>query len=492
MIGTSPVYAVDNNGNNTTGETTAYEWDCFDRLMKVTMPAKGGATSGETVEFEYDSDGMLIGEKSAGMERKFTQQNRFATREAIKNGQDEWETSAMHVIHGTMLASYIGATSRHFGGKQQISHDTKTIFYHTDHLGSVRLITDSHGNIVDSSITDAYGNPLPGATAQPNTPPGSPKNKSAKMLSEFNFMGIQGMRYVSTIKMHNIKNKWFSNAFSRLILNNKSMPLASFNGTNLYIIDVRDIIIITGPPPIASLIDIYDKLPSSVQIRGRKKGGYPADTLSWGGDNRMSGGTIEVWKQEDTDIFIDSLKEWSYIFWNAHGDSNDIMSAISGGMAKEDWVLNSSQIKEKILIGIPPGDRVNQMIFAMGCRLAGELLKRNGKNIPKVNFTMAEAIQAGKKNGYGQDIIFIGFVETSGHLHYKVGHIFADCMTYSSNRDWRYCVKYALETTYDFWSGNRKYTPEDLTSKNGMKYIVYKNNKDGCLANLVVFGAHSI
>ena len=211
----------DNNGNltqtinNTTGETTAYEWDCFDRLTKVTLPAKGGATSGETVEFEYDSGGMLIGEKSAGMERKFTQQNRFATREVIKNGQDEWETSAMHVIHGTMLATYIGATSRRFGGKKQISHDTKTIFYHTDHLGSVRLIMDSHGNVVSSSTTDAYGNPLPGATAQPNLPPGSPKNKGAKMLSEFNFIGTHGIRYVEKVKLHNMRARWYNNTFRR-------------------------------------------------------------------------------------------------------------------------------------------------------------------------------------------------------------------------------------------------------------------------------------
>ena len=205
----------DNNGNltqtvnNTTGETTAYEWDCFDRLMKVTLPAKGGATSGETVEFEYDSSGMLIGEKSGGMERKFTQQNRFATREVIKNGQDEWETSAMHVIHGTMLASYIGATSRQFGGKQQISHDTKTIFYHTNHLGSVRLITDNNGNIVNSSTTDAYGNPLPRETALPGIPPGSPKNKGAKMLSEFNFIGTHGIRYVEKVKLHNMRARWY-------------------------------------------------------------------------------------------------------------------------------------------------------------------------------------------------------------------------------------------------------------------------------------------
>ncbi len=222
----------DNNGNltqtvnNTTGEITAYEWDCFDRLTKVTLPAKGGATSGETVEFEYDSDGMLIGEKSAGMEREFTQQNRFATREVIKNGQDEWETSAMHVIHGTMLASYIGATSRQFGGKQQISHDTKTIFYHTDHLGSVRLTTDQNGNIVNSNTTDAYGNPLPAATSNPNTPPGSPKNKGAKMLSEFNFIGTHGIRYVEKVKLHNMRARWYNNLLIRFF---SSDPLLSAN-----------------------------------------------------------------------------------------------------------------------------------------------------------------------------------------------------------------------------------------------------------------------
>ena len=238
----------DNNGNltqtinNTMGETTAYEWDCFDRLTKVTLPAKGGATSGETVEFEYDSDGMLIGEKSGGMERRFTQQSRFATREVIKNGQDEWETSAMHVIHGTMLATYIGATSRHFGGKKQISHDTKTIFYHTDHLGSVRLITDSHGNVVSSSTTDAYGNPMPRETANnisgesstPNTPPGSPKNKGAKMLSNFNFIGTHGIRYVEKVKLHNMRARWYGKALSSFISTDPIKSRNSKEKTNLY------------------------------------------------------------------------------------------------------------------------------------------------------------------------------------------------------------------------------------------------------------------
>ena len=210
----------DNNGNltqtvnNTTGETTAYEWDCFDRLTKVILPAKGGATSGETVEFEYDSSGMLIGEKSGGMERKFTQQNRFATRELVKNRNGEWEMSAYHTIHGQMLATHISSNSKK-AGMNKVSNETGTIFYHTDHLGSVRLITDQNGNIVDSSITDAYGNPLPRETANPNTPPGSPKNKGAKMLSEFNFIGTHGIRYVEKVKLHNMRARWYKGKISR-------------------------------------------------------------------------------------------------------------------------------------------------------------------------------------------------------------------------------------------------------------------------------------
>ena len=204
----------DNNGNltqtvnNTTGETTTYEWDCFDRLMKVTLPAKNGGASGEIVEFEYDEDGMLVGEKSAGMERKFTQQNRFATRELVKNRNGEWEMSAYHTIHGQMLATHISSNSKK-AGMNKVSNETGTIFYHTDHLGSVRLITDSHGNVVSSSTTDAYGNPLPGAD--------SLGNNGAKMLSEFNFIGTYGIRYVEKIKLHNMRYRFYSPIFNRFL-----------------------------------------------------------------------------------------------------------------------------------------------------------------------------------------------------------------------------------------------------------------------------------
>ena len=206
---TTETLTYDNNGNLTqtirNGETTSYQWDCFDRLLKVTLPPQNGGANGETVDFNYDEDGMLIKMDSEGTEQKFTQKGRFATRELVKNGQGNWETSATHIIHRTMLSSYLNSNSVKPGNTGD------AVFYHTDHLGSVRLITDQNGNIVDSSTTDAYGNPLPH--------PDSLGNKGAKMLSKFNFVGTHGIKYVEKVKLHNMRARWYNHLLSRFISN---------------------------------------------------------------------------------------------------------------------------------------------------------------------------------------------------------------------------------------------------------------------------------
>ena len=196
---TTETLTYDNNGNliqtTRSGETTSYQRDCFDRLLKVTLP------NGEIVEFDYDEDGMLVKQESEGIERKFIQHNRFATRELVKNSNGNWETTANHIIHNQMLSSYIHSNSIEAGNK------TNTVFYHTDHLGSVRLITDANGNPIDSISTDAYGNPLPQAD--------SSGNKGAKVLSEFNFVGTHGIRYVEKVKLHNMRARWYDKFLRR-------------------------------------------------------------------------------------------------------------------------------------------------------------------------------------------------------------------------------------------------------------------------------------
>ncbi len=191
----------DDNGNliqsNKNGLITTYEWNCFDQLTKVTLP------NNEIVEFDYDEDGMLVKQESEGMERKFIQQNRYATRELVKNRNGEWETTANHIIHNQMLSSYIHSNSIEAGNK------TNTIFYHTDHLGSVRLITDANGNSIDNISTDAYGNPLPHED--------SLGNKGAKMLSKFNFIGTHGIRFVEKVKLHNMRARWYRRNLERFL-----------------------------------------------------------------------------------------------------------------------------------------------------------------------------------------------------------------------------------------------------------------------------------
>ena len=54
----------DNNGNLTqttkNGETTTYQWDCFDRMTKVTLPPQNGAEAGEEVSFTYDGEDQMV------------------------------------------------------------------------------------------------------------------------------------------------------------------------------------------------------------------------------------------------------------------------------------------------------------------------------------------------------------------------------------------------------------------------------------------------
>ena len=170
---------------------------------------------------------MLIKMDSEGTEQKFTQKGRFATRELVKNQNGEWETSSCHTVHGSqMLATHINSTSRRTGGKITRTKNSNTIFYHTDHLGSVRLITDENGNTIDTISTDAYGNPLPH--------PDSTGNKGAKMLSGFNFVGTHGIRYVGKVRLHNMRARWYDKLLTKFISTDPIKNRDSKEKTNLY------------------------------------------------------------------------------------------------------------------------------------------------------------------------------------------------------------------------------------------------------------------
>ena len=208
----------DNNGNLTqtvrNGETTSYQWDCHDRLTKVSLP------NNESVEFDYDEYGLLTKEKSDGIECNIFQHRFFETREMVKNSRSKWEISRVNTLvkmnmsdnefGGNILGSYVFATSDQKGSRSD------AYFYHYNHLGSVSMVTDIYGNILDSVMTDAYGNPIP---------------QGARVISGFNYIGTFGIKYVSKIKLHNMRARWFNSLYRRFI----SFDLLNFYNRYSYV-----------------------------------------------------------------------------------------------------------------------------------------------------------------------------------------------------------------------------------------------------------------
>lgn len=130
--GTSRTLTYDLNGNmlsNGAGQT--YEWDAADRLVKITQ------TSGVT-EFIYDGAGRRVKEKLNGTEIK-----RWVW---CGEPQPCEERDASNIV-----------TKRFYAGLgEQIGG--VNYFYTTDHLGSVREMTDSTGAIRARYDYDLYGN----------------------------------------------------------------------------------------------------------------------------------------------------------------------------------------------------------------------------------------------------------------------------------------------------------------------------------------------
>ena len=212
----------DNNGNltqtvnNTTGETTTYEWDCFDRLTKVTMPPKYGADTGEEISFTYNGDDELIRITYPDMTIDMKESKGDFVRKTAKfrfNGQktpSDVEMSSFDIyVMGQLLCKYnsgpdAASTSRNSG-----RNTGEARFYHYDHNNNLALTTDQYGNIVEKPLMDAYGNILP--VPDSNNPNGS-RTLSTNLLT-----GGAGIFYLSRAKKYNMRRRSFSQSIYRFI-----------------------------------------------------------------------------------------------------------------------------------------------------------------------------------------------------------------------------------------------------------------------------------
>jgi len=135
-------YLYDANGNLTSKtdkaalETTGYTYDAQDRLTRIDFPDL------TTAAYRYDGLGRRIEKDANGAVTRY-----------VYDGSDillEFDGA------GALLAR----TSHGQGTDQPLAVERggQEFFYHADHQGSVRKITDSAGLVVNSYDYDSYGN----------------------------------------------------------------------------------------------------------------------------------------------------------------------------------------------------------------------------------------------------------------------------------------------------------------------------------------------
>ena len=187
----------DNNGNLTqttrSGEVTSYQWDCFDRMTKVTLPPQNGAEAGEEIVFTYNGEDELIKIDYLDMAVDMQESKGDFVRRTAKfkfNKQEtptEIEASTYNIfVRGELLCKYgntpdAASTSRNDG-----KNTGEPRFYHYDHNGNTAIITDRFGNITDKILMDAYGNVLP---------------FNGKNLYENLYLGIMDILYLLRTKL---------------------------------------------------------------------------------------------------------------------------------------------------------------------------------------------------------------------------------------------------------------------------------------------------
>ena len=119
-----------------TGGITAYSWDAQDQLIRIDFPGGGFAA------YAYDALGRRIQKDVGGTTTKY-----------LYDGED---IALEFDVFDALQARY-----SHGDGRDEplvMERGGQPYFYHTDHLGSVRLVTDSIGSVVNAYDYDAFGN----------------------------------------------------------------------------------------------------------------------------------------------------------------------------------------------------------------------------------------------------------------------------------------------------------------------------------------------
>jgi RHS repeat-associated protein len=167
-LGASPAtaYTWDADGNLITksGEAT-YAWDTEMRMVRVTK------TDGTIVEYAYDFDGVRVQTRTTPAGGSTSTTNYLV----------DTSGSLSHVVAetdatGDLIAHYVRGDDLLAVMRPNGSGGWASRFYHSDHIGSVRRLTDETGVVTDWYVYDAFGTLLGhgGTDVQPYAFTGEP------------------------------------------------------------------------------------------------------------------------------------------------------------------------------------------------------------------------------------------------------------------------------------------------------------------------------
>ncbi len=139
-------YAYDANGNlerriqklgaSCTGAETGYAWDALNRLVRIDNP------DGTYAAYRYDAQGRRIEKDVNGSVTKYVYDD-----DAILVELDGAGMLQARYTHGEEIDQPLAMT-----------RGAASYFYHPDHLGSIRLMTDAAGAVAARYDYDAFGN----------------------------------------------------------------------------------------------------------------------------------------------------------------------------------------------------------------------------------------------------------------------------------------------------------------------------------------------
>jgi RHS repeat-associated protein len=151
-------YDYDANGNLTTrrekvgldctdisGAATTYEWDVLNRLVRIDF------ADGTWATYRYDAQGRRIEKDVNGALTRYVYDG-----DAILLEYDGADVLQARYSHGEEIDQPL-AMARDTDADGQLGA-AERFFYHTDHLGSVRLVTDAAGAVANRYDYDSFGN----------------------------------------------------------------------------------------------------------------------------------------------------------------------------------------------------------------------------------------------------------------------------------------------------------------------------------------------